>query len=199
MPSEAGVVPAAAVILAGGSSRRMGENKLLLQVDGETLIGRAVRRAVAAGLDPVLVVLGHEAERVRVVLDEATCRIVVNIDHASGQASSLAAGIEALPESVEAAVVLLPDMPLVSVEMIAAVVACYRQFGPGLVISEYARVAAPPTLYDRSLFSELRSGNVLGRDVVRRHRGQARILEWPADRLTDLDEPADVLGLRSEV
>ena len=174
----------------------MGENKLLLRLDGETLIVRAVRRAAAAGLDPVIVVLGHEAERVRIALDGLACRTVVNRDHASGQATSFAAGIEALAASTQAAVVLLPDMPLVTAEMVVAVVACYREARAPLVISDYAGIAAPPTLYDRSLFPEIRSGGVRGRDVVLRHRRQARVLEWPADRLADLDEPGDVLRLR---
>ena len=59
--------PIAAVVLAAGSSTRMGQNKLLLALEGETLVRRAVRAAAGAGLDPVIVVLGHQAER----LDEA--------------------------------------------------------------------------------------------------------------------------------
>jgi len=186
MQVEADATAVAAVVLAAGSSTRMGENKLFLRVEGETLIVRAVRRAAAAGLDPVVVVLGHEAERVRGELHGLACRTVVNADHASGQASSFRAGIGALPIGTPAAVVLLPDMPAVTAEMIAAIVACHRQ-------------TAPPTLYDRSLFDEIRSGDVLGREVVRRHRAQARVVAWPADRLADLDEPGDVLRLRAGV
>ena len=55
----------AGVVLAGGSSTRMGENKLLFDLDGESVVRRVVRQAAAAGLDPVIVVLGHEAELVR--------------------------------------------------------------------------------------------------------------------------------------
>lgn len=199
MQGEADATAVAAVVLAGGSSTRMGHNKLLLRVDGESLIVRAVRRAAAAGLDPVVVVLGHEAERVESELDGLTCRMVVNADHASGQASSFRAGIGALPIGTPAAVVLLPDMPGVTTEMIAAVVACYRRTRATLVVSEYGGTPAPPTLYDGSLFEEIRSGAALGREVVRRHRGQAQIVAWPADRLTDLDEPGDVARLRSGV
>jgi molybdenum cofactor cytidylyltransferase len=190
MPDDAGAV--AAVVLAAGSSRRMGQNKLLLRMEGETLVARVARRAAAAGLNPVIVVLGHEAERVRLALEGVACRTVVNDGHARGQASSFRAGIAALPEATRAAVVLLADMPRVTVEMIAALVARYREAPAPLVISEYEGVAAPPTLYDRSLFSDILSSDTPGRDVVRRHRASAGVVQWPADRLADLDEPADL-------
>src|SRR4051812_37347382 len=112
MPAERlGAV--AGVLLAGGPSSRMGTNKLLLAIDGETLVRAAARRAIAAGLDPVIVVLGHEAERVESELKDLgpACRIIVNSDYARGINSSLKAGIRALPETVDAVVVMLADMP----------------------------------------------------------------------------------------
>jgi molybdenum cofactor cytidylyltransferase len=177
----------------------MGQNKLLLRVDGEALVARAARRAAAAGLDPVLVVLGHEADRVGQELDGVVCRRVLNPDHGTGQASSFRAGVGAVPAEAPAAVVLLADMPHVTVEMIAALVARYRQTGAALVVSEYGGVHAPPTLYDRSLFDEIRgmSGDGCGRQVVRRHRGEAEVVPWPAERLADLDEPKDLEQLRA--
>jgi molybdenum cofactor cytidylyltransferase len=197
MPPETRAV--AGVVLAAGSSTRMGENKLLLRVDGEPLVARAARRAAAAGLDPVIVVLGHQAEWVLPALEGIACRPVVNPDHATGQASSFRAGIAAVPETAPAAVVLLADMPHVTAEMIAALVARYRESPAPLVISEYGGVHAPPTLYDRALFSEIRdlSGDGCGRQIVRRHRGQAHAVAWAEDRLADLDAPADLERLRA--
>ncbi len=197
MPAESAAV--AGVVLAAGASTRMGENKLLLRLDGEALVARASRRALAAGLDPVLVVLGHEAERVRRELDGVACRPVFNPDHASGQASSFRAGIAAVPEGAPAAVVVLADMPHVTAEMIAALVARHRETRAPLVVSEYGGVAAPPTLYDRSLFAEIRgmSGEGCGRQIVRRHRAEAETVAWPAQWLADLDEPGDLERLRA--
>src|SRR5262245_63441428 len=63
-----GVERVAGVVLAAGSSSRMGHNKLLLELGGETVVHRAARNAIEAGLDPVVVVLGHEAERVQAEL-----------------------------------------------------------------------------------------------------------------------------------
>jgi molybdenum cofactor cytidylyltransferase len=191
----------AGVVLAAGSSARMGKNKLLFDLDGEPVVRRAVRRAAAAGLDPVIAVLGYEAEIVRRELDglDPPCRIVVNPDYERGINSSLKTGIAAVPATAVAAVVMLADMPLVTSDMIAALVARYRSSEAPLVISDYDGVNAPPMLYDRVLFEELRAmeGEGCGRQVVRRHRTSAEVVAWPVTALTDLDLPSDYELVRS--
>jgi molybdenum cofactor cytidylyltransferase len=111
--------PTAAVVLAAGSSTRMGENKLMLPLGGETVVRRAVRTAVEAALDPIIVVLGHEPERVRAALAGLPCRTVVNPDHLSGKGTSLQFGIAEVASSTAAgaAVVMLADMPFVTAAM----------------------------------------------------------------------------------
>ncbi len=104
----------AGVVLAAGSSTRMGRNKLLLRLDGESLVRRAARRALAAGLDPVVVVLGHEADLAAAELAGLAVRTVVNPDHAGGIHTSRVAGLAAVPPEAGAAVVLLADMPFVT-------------------------------------------------------------------------------------
>lgn len=200
MPADrAGAV--AGMVLAAGTSSRMGENKLLFDLDGEPVVRRAVRQAMAAGLDPVIAVLGHEAARVRRELDGLAplCRIVVNPDYTRGINSSLKAGVAALPTTAAAGVVLLADMPFVTAEMIATLVARYRTSTAPLIISDYEGVNAPPMLYDRALFQELLTmeGEGCGRQVVRRHRTEAVVVEWPVAALTDLDVPNDYERVRS--
>jgi molybdenum cofactor cytidylyltransferase len=191
----------AGVVLAAGSSTRMGKNKLLFDLGGEPVVRRAVHRAATAGLDPVIVVLGYEAELVRRELDglDPPCRIVVNSDYELGINSSLKTGIAALPATAVAVVVMLADMPLVTAEMIATLVTRYRSSDAPLVISDYEGVNAPPMLYDRVLFEELRvmEGEGCGRQVVRRHRASAVVVAWPVAGLTDLDVPADYERVRS--
>jgi molybdenum cofactor cytidylyltransferase len=182
------------IVLAAGGSSRMGRNKLLLTLGGDTLLRRAVREAMAAELDPVIVVLGHEADLARRELADAACRVVVNPDYPQGMASSLGAGMAAVPASAPALVVLLADMPFVSAAMIGALIVRYRTSTAPLVVSDYMGVIAPPILYDRALFEELRAGpgDGPGREVVRRHREEAVAVTWPAAALVDLDRPDDV-------
>ena len=183
----------AGIVLAAGASTRMGGNKLFFELEGETLLRRAVRAAVSAGLDPVLVVLGHEAERARGKLADLACQPVLNPDYARGQGSSLRAGVAALPPQAAAVVVTLADMPFVTAGMIATVVERYRQGTAPLVVSDYGGVKAPPTLYDRSLFAEVLAleGEAGGRHVVEGHRDELLSVAFPAEALADLDVPAD--------
>jgi molybdenum cofactor cytidylyltransferase len=181
------------VILAAGVSNRMGRNKMLLDLDGESILRRAVARAVAAGLDPVVVVLGHDADRARSELADLPCEPVVNPDYARGVNVSLRAGIAAVPARARAAVVVLADMPFVTARMIETLVERYRETTAPLVVSDYAGVNAPPILYDRSLFAELGAmeGEGCGKQVVKKHRSEAVAVPWPAEALADVDVPED--------
>jgi molybdenum cofactor cytidylyltransferase len=192
----------AGVVLAAGLSSRMGENKMLMEVGGRALVRRAVETALSAGLDPVLVVVGHENDRVQAELRGLSCIPLLNTEYLRGMNTSLRAGIRALPEDAEAAVVLLGDMPLVDARMVRSLVESFRG-SPGrpLVISTYGGVVAPPILYARAVFPELRAldADACGKQVVKRHRTEAIELAWPSEALTDLDEPADLERVRSRL
>ena len=193
----------AAIVLAAGASVRMGRNKLLLELGGESVVRGAVRRAGDAGMDPVVVVTGHERGAVEVELHGIGCRAVYNAEHATGQHTSVGAGIAAVGGAggCAAAVVVLADMPFVSAEMVRAVADRYRDTGAPLVLSRYGgETIAPPMLYDRSLFGELlRMDRRCGREVARRHRAEAVVVDWPAGALRDLDSPEDYERARLEV
>jgi molybdenum cofactor cytidylyltransferase len=201
MPAERDRGPVAGVLLAAGTSSRMGTNKLFLSLRGETVVRRAIRTALAAGLDPVLVVLGHESERAKAELKGLRCAVVLNKDYAQGINTSLSAGIAAVPEQAVAALVMLADMPFVTKEMLGAIVERYRGGTSPLVVSNYEGVDAPPMLYDRSLFTELRAldGDGCGKKVVKRHRSESLEVAWPASALKDLDLPADVDAVLAEL
>lgn len=102
----------AAVVLAAGRSTRLGRNKLLQELHGRPLIHHAVAAALESRAAPVVVVLGHEAERVRSALDGLAVRCIEAADHAEGMAASLRAGIRAVPPEAAGALIALGDMPL---------------------------------------------------------------------------------------
>jgi molybdenum cofactor cytidylyltransferase len=185
--------PVAGVVLAAGTSSRMGENKLLFRVEGETLVRRAVQTAVSAGLEPVIVVLGHEAERAVAELSGLEIEPVFNDEYARGIHTSLRAGIAVVPASSCAAVVILADMPFVTATMITRILEQYRDSPALAVVSDYAGVQAPPTLYDRAFFPELAAvkGEGCGKQVLRRHENETSAVSWPAAALTDVDRPED--------
>ena len=191
----------AGVVLAAGLSTRMGRNKMLLQVGGRSLVRRAVETALLARLDPVLVVVGHEREQVEAELRGLSCTPVHNPDYAAGMNTSLRAGIRALPADAEAATVLLGDMPLVDASMVRAVVETFRRERRPLAISTYDGIIAPPIVYGRALFDELRAldAEACGKSIVKRHRAEASELRWPKEALTDLDAPEDLERVRARL
>jgi molybdenum cofactor cytidylyltransferase len=189
----------AGVVLAAGLSARLGTNKLLLRLESEPLVRRAARLALEAGLSPVIIVLGHEAEQVAAALDGLPVVSVVNPDFRAGMHRTLQHGVEQVPAECAAAVVLLADMPFVSAAMLAELVARFRSGTEPLVLSLYGEVQAPPTLYARSLFPEIAAaGEACGRRIVLAHRREAAALRWPEAALADIDRPEDAarLGLR---
>ncbi len=190
----------AGIVLAAGSSTRMGGNKLLERIDGEALVRRAARAARDGGLDPVLVVLGHDADRVGAELAGLGCVAVPNPRHALGLNTSLHAGIAAVPPDAAAAVVLLADMPLVNADTVRALVARHGATAAPLVASRYGSIVAPPALYARAVFADLRGGegDGRGREVLRRRAAEVAWVEWPASALADVDEPADLERVREE-
>ncbi len=185
--------PVAGIVLAAGTSSRLGRNKLLVELGGEPVVRRTGRNAIEGGLAPVLVVLGFEADRVREALAGLACELVDNPDYGLGINRSLQVGLAAVPPAAAAAVVLLADMPLVTGAMIADVVRAYRRSHAPLVFSQYGKSQAPPTLYDRSLFGEFEEcqGEGAGKRVVERHRHAAVSIAFPPDALVDLDRPDD--------
>ncbi len=183
----------AGILLAAGTSSRMGSNKLLFDLEGESVLRRAARRALEGGLRPLVVVLGHQAERARPELSGLDCRTVVNPGFEQGITTSLHAGMEILPEEVAGLAVLLADMPYVTAEMISGLVERYRTSEAPLVVSCYDGIDAPPMVYDRCLFAELRemADGRCGKRVVKRHRQEAEVVSRPPEALTDLDVPED--------
>ena len=191
MPARARKI--AGIILAAGASSRMGQNKLLLPLAGESLVRRAVRQALEAGLDPVVVVLGGEAEKIRAELEHLSCHFAYNPDYLGGISTSFRAGISSLQEDVEAAVFLLADQPFVTTAMLRQLLETYRQRRVPLVVADYEGVIAPPHLFGREFFPELGSGHGDhgARRLLHQHFDQAAVLSFPKQALFDIDDPKD--------
>jgi molybdenum cofactor cytidylyltransferase len=170
----------------------MGEPKQLLPWDGEPLVRRAARTALTAGLSPVVVVTGAAAERVGRAVDDLAVQIAYNPAWQSGQSSSLAAGLQALPVEIGAAIFLLADQPFVPPELLRELVALHaRTFSP-LVAPQADGRRANPVLFDRTTFPELRAltGDVGGRRLFSRY--PVAWLPWlDARLLLDVDTPED--------
>ncbi len=189
----------AALVLAAGQSRRMGANKLLVEMAGKPLIAHAVDAAIASSATPVLVVTGHEGERVEAALAGRAVQFVDNPDYAEGMAASLRHGLAALPADVDGVVVCLGDMPAVTAEHIDRLV---RAFAPAdgrdICISAYQGKRGNPVLIGRAFFGEMArlSGDVGARHIIAANAGRVSEVTMPdAAILLDVDTPEALRGL----
>jgi molybdenum cofactor cytidylyltransferase len=142
----------AGIILAAGTSSRMGKMKLFLDVHGKPMLGHVVESALRSALDQVIVVLGNEYERVPASIDFEDATVVFNPDFLKGQSTSLKAGIAAAGENCDAALFLLGDMPLVDSGVIDAVLQEHKETRASIVVPVFAGRRGNPVLLARSLF-----------------------------------------------
>ncbi|WP_049987101.1 nucleotidyltransferase family protein [Halobellus rufus] len=188
----------AGVLLAAGTSSRFGDrNKLLATHGGEPIVRRAARALLDAGLDPVVVVVGHEAERVADALDGLDVRFAANDAYETGQASSVRAGIEALRETeqrVDATVIALGDMPFVSPETVETLVSAYEAGVGDALAAAYEGERGNPVLFDRRHFAALCDvdGDVGGREILLEGDASACVAVPDPGVRRDVDEPADL-------
>ncbi|MDE2227965.1 MAG: molybdopterin-binding/glycosyltransferase family 2 protein [Alphaproteobacteria bacterium] len=184
----------AAVVLAAGRSRRMGTvNKLLIGVDGKPMVRHAVDAALAAGLSPVVVVTGHERDKVAAVLAGLSVTLVHNPDYAEGLSTSLRVGLAALPPEVNGALICLADMPRVSAAELKRLVGAFDpREGRAIVVPTRNGKRGNPVLWAKQFFPEMRTiaGDVGARHLIGTYPELVTEVEMAGDGvLTDIDTP----------
>jgi molybdenum cofactor cytidylyltransferase len=191
--------PIAGIVLAAGEATRFGAAKQVMPWMGTTLVAHSARVALAAGLDPVIVVAGYEAEKVEKALAGLPVHVTFNPEFAKGQSASLKKGIEALPPRTGAAMMLLADQPLVTAGMIRTIVQAHRQTFAPICVPVFEGQRGNPALFDKSLFGELTDlrGDIGGRALFDKYSNA--IISVPASRevLLDIDTPEDYDLLKS--
>ncbi len=194
--------PVVGVILAAGSSSRLGRPKQLLPLGGRPVLAHTLDNAARASLDGLVVVLGHEAEAVRAAIDfeRAGARVVLNDRYREGQSTSLRAGLAALPPNALAALFILGDQPLIGPAILDAILDAYRRTGRPIVMPAYDGRRGNPVLFARARWPELARvvGDQGARGVLQAHRDE--VLEVPiagAHHTADLDTPEDYERLRA--
>lgn len=182
----------AAIVLAAGASRRLGQPKQLVTLAGEALLRRAVRLALEAGCGPVIPVLPRDAERFLAVLEGLAITPCLNPRADEGMGSSLRAGAEALPTGVEGALVLTVDQVAVDADLLRRLVAAWRQEPLRAAACAYEGRVGIPALFPASLFPGLRAcqGDRGAKDLL----GGALQVPFPRGG-EDLDTPADLARL----
>jgi molybdenum cofactor cytidylyltransferase len=184
-----------AIVLAAGSSTRMGTVKPLVRIGGETMLERTLSALRESRVDEIIVVLGHSADLIQRSVGFDGARIVINDSYYEGMASSLRTGLSSLRADAAGVLIVLADQPFLKHETIDRLIDEYRENKPEIIVPTYNGFRGNPVLLDRSVFDELAElkGDIGCRAIFQDHRGG--ILKLPvqdAGVLLDLDTPADV-------
>jgi molybdenum cofactor cytidylyltransferase len=184
----------AAIILAAGRSTRMGgPNKLLAELGGKTLVRTVTEQALASKAQGVIVVTGHQAEQVEKALQGLKVKFVRNPDFAAGLASSVKAGVAAVPDHADGAVICLGDMPLISADLVDRLIEAFAPDSGNLIavpVSDGRR--GNPVLWSRRFFNELMTldGDIGARHLIAKH--SEAVAEVPVEghgAFLDIDTP----------
>jgi molybdenum cofactor cytidylyltransferase len=194
----------AAVILAAGRSTRMGgPNKLLAHVTGKPLARIAAEAALASKARPVVVVTGHQSETIGEALRDLPLQFVHNPDFADGLSTSLRAGLSALPDDIDGAVVMLADMPQVDSALIDRLISAYDpEKGALIAVPVIDGKRGNPVLWSRRFFPDLMalSGDIGARYLIEKY-GEA-VVEVPMTgqgALVDVDTPDALAAVKAEL
>ena len=192
----------AAIVLAAGKSSRMGRNKLLIELDGKSLVEHAVDAALASQAALVIVVLGHQRHEIAQRLAGRNIVVVENPDYAEGLSTSLKRGLAALPEEVEGAVICLADMPGIGRQLIDRLIAGFNPVeGREIILPMRQGKRGNPVLWSRRFFPELQAvaGDTGAKHVIGAYPEHVVEIEAPDDGvLIDLDTPEALAAWQSQ-
>lgn len=192
----------AVIILAAGASTRFGQPKQLLDWCSVPLLAHVADVALAAGLAPIIAVLGYQAQAARAALGTRPVGVAMNWRWEEGLSTSVQVGLAALPPETDAALFLQCDQPLITPGLLQALVAQFEEADAPIVRPTYAGRPGTPVLFARRLFPELAaaSGDEGGRSLTGRYTKDVATVEVAdPDVLADIDTPADYERLRGRV
>lgn len=194
----------AAIVLAAGRSTRMGgPNKLLAEIGGKPLVRIAAEQALASRARPVIVVTGHQREKVEAAVAGLDVQRVHNPNFAEGLSTSVKAGLAALPDSVDGAIVCLGDMPQVTAGLIDKLTAGFDpEKGALVVVPVIDGKRGNPVVWARRFFPELMTidGDVGARHLIGRYpEAVAEVPLTDTAALVDVDTPDALVKVKAEL
>ncbi|MEH2228849.1 MAG: nucleotidyltransferase family protein [Nostoc sp.] len=191
----------AIMILAAGASTRMGTPKQLLLYQGRSFLQYITEIAIASVCQPVVVVLGANAEQIHPQIKQLPVKVVKNLDWASGMSTSIKSGIELLnnlPQKIEAVVITLCDQPFVSPQIINQLVDTYYSTKKPIIACEYGDTLGVPALFSQTFFSELATLKETSgaKKVINQNLNELFSIPFPLGDI-DIDTPKDYEQLLS--
>ena len=182
-----------AIVLAAGSSSRMGQPKQLLEWEGKTLIRHILSKVSAACISDIIVVWGANATKIKKELDGLSLNLVYNEDWQEGLGSSVVAGTrESIQLDPQALLFVLVDQPYVSVQLLQQIIEQHIQNPDAVIVSDYGPHPGVPALFPAFFFPGLLelSGDAGARKIIKQYTGKVCLVPFPEGKY-DLDTPED--------
>jgi molybdenum cofactor cytidylyltransferase len=193
----------AAIVPAAGMSTRMGRNKLLLAFRDKPLIARAVDTLLESEVDQVVVVLGHEADKVKAKLQGRQVTIVENPSYGQGMSTSIRVGLGAVSSDARAIMIYLADQPLLEPEDVNRLIRAFaeaREHNKSIVVPFYRGQRGNPVILDASYKKDILEvvGEVGCKRVIKRNPDKVLVVEMETDHVVrDVDRMEDYEGLQA--
>ena len=187
------------VVLAAGASVRLGKPKQLLQYEGKSLLQHVLDAAVNSDANPVIVVLGANADLVATEIDKSKVHVIKNSEWEEGMASSLRIGLKTLQKifpSAEGVIFMVCDQPHVSAELLNDLINTHLGSCKPIVTCNYGETIGPPAFFHKSLFAELMKlkGDAGAKKVIQQHGDKVATVLFTKGKI-DIDTKEDYEAL----
>ena len=192
----------AAIILAAGASRRMGQPKQLLPYRGQTLLGHVIQCTLASSCHPVIVISGAHAEAIAPVIEHLSIEVIHNANWHQGMSSSIRCGVSYIRDnlpSTDGILFLTCDQPFVSTNLIETLIKRYNDSNKPIVASQYEGTMGIPVLFSPLFYSNLMQleGDYGAKTLIQTDPSQVATINFPKGKI-DLDTFVDYQKLISE-
>jgi len=189
------------ILLAGGSSSRMGQSKQLLNIEGEPLLLRSAKVALESKAEKVIVVLGANEKAHRIIIQNLPIEILNNLNWQMGIGNSLKAGLNYLIKTypfIEAVIIMVCDQPHLTANHLKKIIAEYISTSSPIIASRYSNTLGVPALFAKSYFNELLNlpNDQGARKIILQHSKFTSIIDFP-EGFIDLDTPDDYRSYKS--
>ena len=180
------------IVLAAGASTRFGAPKQLIRYNGMSLLRRTVETVLCSKAHAVSIVLGYEAEKMKLEIVDLPAKIIINPQWQNGISESIRRGIQSLGQTTDAAIIVLCDQPKLSTDILNTLIDTYTATHASIVTCKYAGTVGVPTLYDRCFFTELLAlrGDRGAKSMIERYATQRIEIDFSGGE-NDIDTVAD--------